>query len=115
MAGQLCWVSARSMWLIRSLRLVTSSASADARRVAPIRAVDQGLEQGFVQPDGDRDGSRCKHGAVKPAGEQTGANDDRAQYARWNQRARGGQPQQHAAMAAQPGNDLRVDRMVEPV
>ena len=28
MAGQLCWVSARSIWLIRSLRWVTSSARA---------------------------------------------------------------------------------------
>ena len=83
--------------------------------VAPIGAVNQGLEQDFVQPDGDRDGRRGQHGAVQPAGEQAGADDDRAQHRRRDQRARGGQPQQQATMAAQPGNDPRVDCVVEPV
>ena len=83
--------------------------------VAPVGAVDQGLEQDFVQPDRDGDGHRGEHGAVKPAGEQAGGNDGHAQHARRDQRARGGKPQQQATMAAQPGNDPRVDRAIEPV
>ena len=81
---------------------------------AQVGAVDQGLEQAIVQPDGRRKSCRGKHGAVKPAGEQAGDDNGCAQHARRNQRTRSGKPWQETPMAAEPGNDRRVDGVIEP-
>jgi hypothetical protein len=83
--------------------------------VAQIGAVDQGLEQAFVQSDGRRNGCRGKHGTVKPTGEQAGDDDGCAQHARRNQRTQSGKPHCETWMAVEPGDDRRVDGMIEPV
>jgi hypothetical protein len=83
--------------------------------VAQIGAVDQGLEQAFVQSDGSWDGCRGQHSAVKTAGQQARHDDGCAQYGRRNQRARSGEPQQKSWVAAKPRNDRRVDGVIERV
>ena len=82
---------------------------------AQIGAVDQGLEQPVVQSYRGRDGCRGQHGAVKPAGEQAGDDDGRAQHHGRNLGTRSGQPGREALMAAEPGDDRRIDGMIKSV
>ena len=77
--------------------------------------MDQGFEYAVVQSDGGRNGCRGKDGAVKPAGEQAGDDDHRAQHARRNQGTRSGEPHRETLVAAEQGDDGRVDNTIEPV
>jgi len=80
-----------------------------------IGAVDQGLDEQFAQPDGDRDGRDGQQGAGEPAGQQTAGADDHAQRDGRLRRAREGEPQGQGVMAGKPGDDRGVDGMVEAV
>src|SRR5712691_6022404 len=77
--------------------------------------LDQGLEQAFVQSAGSWNGCSGKHCAVKPAAEQAVDDNGCAQHGCRNRRTRSGKPRHETLMAAEPGNDPRVDGVIEPV
>lgn len=82
---------------------------------ALIGAVNQGLAQAVVQSGRSRNGRCGKDGAVKPAGEQAGNDDDCAQRSGRKQGTRTGEARREAWMAADPADDRRVDGTIEPV
>jgi len=82
---------------------------------AQVGAVNQGFEHAVDQAGGGRDGGRGQHGAVEPPDEQAGDNDHRGQRGRRQQGTRSREPRREILVAAEHGDDRRVDGMIEPV
>lgn len=78
-----------------------------------IGAVDQGFAQPVVQSDRGWDGCRGQHGAVKPAGDQAGDGDGPAQHHGRKLGAWSSKPRRQALMVVKPGNNRRIDGMIE--
>jgi hypothetical protein len=80
-----------------------------------VGTVEQRLEQGIVQPGGDRDGQQGQDGTAEPAAGQAGQDGDQAHHARGNQRGRVGHPECQERVRGEPHQERGVDRPVNTV